>query len=287
MADPTELTEEQQAQVDFDAGAAMETPPPKTGAPKESKPEPKPPTEPAPVTPAATAAPDYVQITKEQFAKLTAAADKTDAIQRQVDKAFGTLGDMQQLVRNLQAGTSRGLKVEIPRDAFAAMAKDFPELAEHTRAALEASLRGIVGTGPAAGDDDPERMRKLVKTHVTELEMTAFDDAYPDWRSIVGVPKPNEAPDPNNAFRKWLATKEAAYSARINATESPAVLQRAIRLFQAETRVARSGTPPAGPRDRERQVRLREAIQPRGDGGQPSNRHTSDEDEFAAGFATG
>lgn len=59
---------------------------------------------------------------------------------------------------------------------------------------------------------------------------------YPDWRAIVGaVDVSKQQPDPNNAFRKWLATKDAAYQKKINGTTSPREVEKAIALFQAES----------------------------------------------------
>jgi hypothetical protein len=69
---------------------------------------------------------------------------------------------------------------------------------------------------------DPAQMAHLVKT-------------YPDWRTIVGaVDISKEPPNPNNPFRKWLSTKGAAYQAKINGTNSPREIEKAIALFRAE-----------------------------------------------------
>ena len=93
---------------------------------------------------------------------------------------------MQKVLNELQAATPRGGKIEIPKDAFAGMERDFPELAEHTRAALEATLRGITGTGPANAQADPEQMKQLVSQARMDAEIEALEDDHPDWRKIVG-----------------------------------------------------------------------------------------------------
>jgi hypothetical protein len=60
--------------------------------------------------------------------------------------------------------------------------------------------------------------------------------AFPDWRTIVGaVDIRKQQPDPNNPFRKWLATKDALYQAKINGTNSPREIEKAIALFRAES----------------------------------------------------
>ena len=284
--------EDRAAQADFNAGAAMET---GAAGPAEAKSEaavPKPEAKaPESKVPAEVVAkppePKYVRLTEDQFATLNAAAAKTATFEQQLSKAFGTIGNMQAVVNGLRAETPRGFKVEIPKDAFAAMAKDFPELAEHTRAALEATLRGVTGTGQATPDIDPERMQQLLSEHVLRLEAEALEDAHPDWRTIVGaVDVSKQQPDAANPFRKWLATKDAAYQARINSTNSAAVISRAIQAFQTDTQAApKPAAAQPSLKDQLRTARIQAAVRPRGDGGQAPPGRT-DEDEFAAGFAS-
>jgi hypothetical protein len=280
--------EDRAAQADFDAGAAMETGAKATPAAAPDTPELK--AAPAPAAAEIVAKPPepkYIRITEDQFATLNAAAAKTATFEAQLSKAFGTIGNMQKVVNGLQGATPRGLKVEIPKDAFAGMAKDFPELAEHTRAGLEATLRGITGTAPATADIDPDLMQQLVNKHVVQLETEALEDAFPDWRSIVGAVdvSKQEKPDPNNPFRKWLGAKPAAYQAKVNGTHSAAVLSRAIQAFQADTKAPNATPPAASLRDQMRTARIQAAVKPRGDGGQAPPSRT-DDDDFEAGFAS-
>jgi hypothetical protein len=102
-----------QAQADFDAGAAMESAGPKTPAPTEGQPPRDDAGRFAPAKPEAKADrsppkagrrnPEYVQLTKQQFERLEAAAKRTDDFEKQFSKAFGTIGDVQKIVRTLQA----------------------------------------------------------------------------------------------------------------------------------------------------------------------------------------
>lgn len=255
-------------------------PPPK---PDKNKPEPKPAKaepkakEPEPDAPVVET-PEYVQVTKKDWDEIRAA---TASHEGQFRKAFGTIGSMQKLINSFQAQTPAGRKVEIPKDAFAAMERDFPELAQQTRGALEAALSGMSGTGPV--EIDADKINTLLATYQSKREIEALEDQFPDWKSIVGaVDVSREQPDPNNAFRKWLATKDIAYQNRLNSSDSAAVISRAIRTFQTETKGAK---PVAGakPRDDARAERIREAVQPRGDhAGAAAG--PSDDDEFMAGF---
>jgi hypothetical protein len=229
--------------------------------------------------------PEYVKITRKDWDEVRAAAARTASYDSQLSKAFGTIGGLQKALTDLRNEGPRTGKFEIPKDAFADMERDFPELAQQTRAAMEKALRGVTGS-PGAASIDPDEMKRLVAEHATQVridaEIEALEEDHPDWRKIVGqVDTSKQQPDPNNAFRKWLATKDAAYQARLNSTNSAAVISRAISRFRSETKPA----PPPAPtlQQQLRNARIKGAVQPRGDGGQPAQANT-DEDEFAAGF---
>jgi hypothetical protein len=274
----TAAADDAQAQADFGSGfTGVEG---KTAAQPTGKPD-KP--EPA-ATPRAeaTPAPEYVQITAKDWADVRAAAAKTASYDQQLSKAFGTIGNLQKLVNGFQAQTPAGRKIEIPKDAFAAMERDFPELAQQTRAALEAALSGLPGTG--ANDVDPGKIETMLASYTSRREIEALEDAYPEWRKIVGaVDVTREQPDPNNPFRKWLSTKDVAYQNRVNGSESAAVIGRAIRTFQNETKAVPklNGTTP---RDIARADRIRSAVQPRGDNAGAAAGGKSDDDMFEEGF---
>lgn len=283
---------ERQAQDDFSAGFAQDVAPEKPDDARGDKPDVK--TDPAeaatidakPETAADAVAepvkPKYIRMTEEQFERLSAAAEKTVSHEQQLSKAFGTIGNMQKVINKLQSDTPRGIKVEVPKDAFAKMARDFPELAEQNKEALEAALKGITGVGSADAEVDPAKIERLIVEANVKREIEALEDQYPDWRTIVGhVDIATAQPDPNNPFRKWLATKDVGYQARINGTNSASVIGRAIRTFRAETKPAPKPAPDLNAQLR--QARMREAVQPKGDGGQPKPRNTAN-DEFEAGF---
>ncbi len=301
---PTETPVEQsagdddaQAEADFAAGAAMETVSgPKTPAQDDgqqtrddagrfAKPEPKPDAKAKPETKPAEK-PEYVQLTKQDYERLDAAAKRTDDFEKQFSKAFGTIGDMQKIVKALQGQTPRGLAVKIPEGAFAAMEKDFPELAQHTRAALEATLKGLEGTGSPSAHVDTAEFESKLEERVLKLASEDLEDEFPEWQKIVGAvdTRKGEKPDPNNAFRKWLATKPKDYQDRINGTNSAGVITRAIRSFQSETKP--DPAPPAiDPQAKARANRIQGAVRPKGDGGHPPG--ASAGDEFDAGFRSG
>ena len=226
-----------------------------------------------------------VQISRKEWEEIRAAALKIPSYDSQLSRAFGTIGKLKEHVQKLldgQAATAPAAtrKVEIPKTAFEAMARDFPELAEHNRAALEAALSGLKLD---ANDIDDGKIEKVMAGLITKKEMEGLEETYPDWRTIVGAPTPeSDGPDLGKPYRQWLATKDAEYQAKLNATESPAVIQRSIALFRRETRTAPK---PAAekPREAVRADRIRAAVQPRGDGA-AATPGRSDVDEFEAGF---
>ncbi len=74
-------------------------------------------------------------------------------LKQQLSKAFGTMGNMQQLINQVRSQTPAGAVVEITDEDFAELKEDFPELAGHTRAALERILkRANVKEHRRAGD---------------------------------------------------------------------------------------------------------------------------------------
>jgi hypothetical protein len=256
----------------------------------ESKTETKPPANGKADDPARDAArteaeppPEVVSITAKEWAEVRAAAAKTASYDQQLSKAFGTIGNLQKLVNGFQqkaqAEPPAARKVEISPAAFAEMARDFPELAQQTRAALEAALSGYAPNGDGV---DATKLEGMLSQYTARREIEALEDAYPEWRKIVGaVDVSREQPDANNPFRKWLGTKDAAYQDRINGSESAAVIGRAIRLFTKET--AAPAKPNGAPRDTARSDRIRAAVQPRGDNG-GTGTGKSDDDEFESGY---
>jgi hypothetical protein len=278
----TEAAEEARAQADFESGMPAEPEPTKPGAKSDNaaKPAPKP-------AAAAPPPPEYVRLTRIQFDALNASAARTAGFEAQLSKAFGAIGGVQKVLSDLRSG-SNARRFEIPKDAFAGMERDFPELAEHTRAALEATLRGATGFAGGA-DIDPEQMTRLITEHAakarTEAEIESLEDEYPTWRAIVGqVDISKQQPDKNNPFRKWLATKDSPYQLKLNSTNSAAVISRAIRTFQAETKATGAAAPSL--RAQLQAARIKGAVQPRGDGGHVEPSLSSAQDQFEAGFAS-
>lgn len=282
MAEVQDEVSEMSAGFDAEAPTVTATEP----VQPETKEEPKP--EPAPAAPAAEG-PKYVQLTEEQYARLNAAADETAGLKQQMSKAFGTMGNLQQVIGRLQTATPAGASVEISAEDFAELAEDFPELAGHTRKGLEKIFKrlNVRGTGGPATVDS-EQLAQAVRSARQQDAFDVLDDLHPGWRDIVG-----RAEDADNAFRKWLATQGQDYQDRINTTQSASITARAIDQFKAATQVpavkpaAQPQPSTPAPKIAARKDRFQAAVQPRGAGGPPSPSSSNADDEFQAGFATG
>jgi hypothetical protein len=282
-ADPSDAPDESNAQEQADFAGGFDDGKPsrgKAGKPDKADRLAEPATAEAREAPA-EAEPEYARLTTKELAELRAVAAKTASYDSQLAKAWGSIGNLNKLWQEAKAAAApaEARKVELPKEAFAEMERDFPELAAQIKAALETSLSRI----PTGGAHDAEAYRRELAEAVTKREIEALEDAYPSWREITGaVDVSRQEPDPNNKFRAWLATKDADYQRRVNTSESAAVISRAIRTFQRET--APQAKPVNGtPRSDARADRFRSAVQPRGDnasGGGPN----SDQDEFEAGF---
>jgi hypothetical protein len=272
----TAEAEAREADAEFGSGFSGKT------ATPEAKPEPA-------ATPRADgeAAPEFVQITKKEWDEVRAAHARTASYDAQFSKAFGTIGNIQKVLNDIQ----RGGKVEISDAAFAELDRDFPELAKQLRAAMAGVKVGIHGTGQPVAAIDDNRIETMMASYTAKRELEVLEDQHPDWRQIVGaIDASREQPDPDNPFRKWLSGKDLAYQDRINATESAAVIGRAITLFQRETKAAAAAAnakpvAPSTPQADARAQRIRDAVQPRGSNTVAGTNNQNDEDaQFAAGF---
>lgn len=219
--------------------------------------------------------PEYVQLTKQEVADLKAAAAKTVSYDKQFSTVFGTVGRFEKLVKEVRDAQSEATG-KISTAAYDKLKEQFPELAEMTREMVESRI-----AAKPAEIDNSEFIR-LRKERI-EAEMEVVEDAHPGWHSMINA-GPGQA-DPDHPFRKWLASKDETYQARINKTESAAVLIRAIDRYKAETATK---VPPKAPpaRAEARREQIAAAVNPRGDGASPPPRETVD-DAFEAGYRTG
>jgi len=274
VAEVVEQTEEPDAAAlaafasgfDEETPPAKETPPPAvaTEAPSPVQ-EPK---APVPVTPR------YVRLTEDDVQRLRSAADETANLKQQLSKAFGTLGNMQQVINQIRNQTPAGAAVEITDEDFAELREDFPELEQRQRVGLERILKraNLTGTAQVATPAiDPEAMRNAAATIVHDEGLKDLDDLHPGWRGIVGKPD-----DVDNPYRRWLASQKPEYRHLIENTYSAAITKRSIDRFYADQRRPAVRQQPTSARpDAARRDRIQAAVAPRGNGIPPAPRQPS------------
>lgn len=285
MAEKEEVVQqtEEQAAAAFAAGFDSETPQPSAATPPPiatttAAPQPEPEAPKAEEPPA----PEYVQFTKEEHARLMAVADKTASLEAQLSKAFGTMGNMQQLINQVRSQTPAGAVVEITDEDFAELQEDFPELAGRTRTALERIFKkaNLRGTGePATPTIDPQIVRTAAAEIVHGEGLADLNDLHPDWETVVVSPE----------YRKWLGEQKPEYQNLLHKTYSATITGRSIDRFRAAQEAAKlkpAAPPPKTPEQpkTDRREHLRAAIQPRGNGQAPAPQTPTPEDNFRAGF---
>lgn len=251
------------------------------------KPEEKPKAEPKP----GAEAPKFRQITDQEWADLSAAANKTATIEKQLSTALGTIGNLKQLVTKLQTATPSGVRLDASQ-AFKRLERDFPELATLLRDDFADILKGTEGTGgekpkPSQTVNEDELNARLKASRQKDAE-EALEDEFPKWRQIVGVIDAEGKHDPKNPYRAWLAKQTAEYQELINSTDNAYLIARSIRRFRKETakpagQVSNGAKP--SPKQEARMSRISAAVPLKGAGGPTTHRNSVD-DEFEAGFAS-
>lgn len=192
-------------------------------------------------------APEYVQLTKADFEELKA---KTAIYDKQLASLNGSVGFLKQ---HIKPAAEPSAPVTPPADADAATKQKYNEA-------------------------------------ILEHELTVLAAEFPNWREIVGAPAQGGAEnvDPKHPYRVWLAAQPAEYQAKINNANSSLIVMRSIEKFNEDTAKAKAAAvkPPASPQADQRRAVIRNAQQPKGDGGAPPPAKTED-DHFAEGFASG
>lgn len=298
--DPEKTTPEDRAaaeearQAAFRAAYAEEAPPvatqPTESAVDKDEPEPSGTVEPPAETPPASAGPKTVTLTEEDYKLLRAAAEKSPDLEQRISKVLGTVGAVQDQVKQLRSQKGR---VRIGKEALAKLVEGFPEIADALVPALEAAEIDVssvtpVATQPqAAAPVDAAKIKEELKAELRE-ERTAerlkrLGKLVPGWQQIAG---PHDA---DNEFRRWLKAQPEAYQKGL-ANEAATVEEtadcfKAFLRHQAKAKAAQKSTPPA--RDAARTDRLRDAIPPRGAGAALIPTQPTRQDAFREGYRTG
>jgi len=188
-------------------------------------------------------APEYVQITREDFDRINQAVARLpefeQAFSRKVDTAFGKIGVIEQGLKQGGALTDEDLapfKDDLP-EIYAALKK--VRAPSNVEALLEER------TKPYA-----ERLDQ-VTTELRETQQATVAAVHPDWQAYTQ----------GEEFRAWLGTKDAAYQQQLGSTWSPHIIVSALNEAKQTAAKAKQSA------KNTRQAVVQAAVQPRGTGG--------------------
>jgi len=222
-------------------------------------------------------APEYVQLTKSDFEKLMATANRMETfdgtVTKKFDTAFGQMGAMRQLIDSLKARTPDGEPVQVGADDFKELSEEYPELGELTLKGLNRVLGKVRGTGA-----DPQAIDKIVGERLQSVESKIVDSAlqavFPGWDDEIKTPQ----------FGAWLQ-QQAPETQALGDSTRIADAAKLLRMYE-KSKVAPPMQPTTTQQSNQATTSRRQlaaAVPPKGDGGIASSA-SSDDDDFSAGF---
>jgi len=229
---------------------------------------------------ASTPAPELKTLTVAEYEALMSAASAVEELRttqsEQIRKAFGKLGEVQQVVNSLKSQPSSFAQVSL--DDFPEMAEEYPDIAQL-----------IVGAANKLGERSrssgstvtTEQIQAMVQEHLQAtpqpdiratvedlVEQRLLSRRHRDWVEVVKA----------EGFNQWLSQKPAAEAERIRNSRDADEVADAIDAFKK----AVNPKPTARPQN----SRFAESAAPRGTGG-PSANSESPLDDLEAGYASG
>jgi hypothetical protein len=205
--------------------------------------------------------PEYVQITRDVYERISQAAERLPLLEQQfakrIDTAFGKIGVIEQ--RSSQPG---GALTDADIEPFK---DDFPEL----HAALS-KVRAPANVDELLEQRTKPYLERLDQTtqELRETQQFAVATVHPDWQEFTA----------GEQFQKWLATKDDAYREKLANTWAPSVIVNAISE-------AKKFAKPAKQTNTRTEV-LGAAIQPRGTGGRYASTGTTEQDGYLAAWGS-
>lgn len=248
QAGSTESNEATAAAAAFDR-ARGNAPEPVDEVIEEIQPEPEPP------------AKFLGDLTADQVTELLGEIPK---YRKQIDDVRGQNGKLNAAVQRLQQETPRGEAVTVTDEDLAEMKEKFgDDFSGVTKNALNKILGKLNtrGTGQAQTPEEYVSLARKaaeevvsgerVKTHVELLH-----GLNPGWDKIIGFPDAT-GKEPDNEFRKWLATQPADYQVQIKNSNNAFEIGSSIKAF-TEAKEA------SAKKLQQNKQRLANAIQPTG-----------------------
>lgn len=205
-------------------------------------------------------------LTESQIKSLLERSAKVDAIEDQLRKAHGKIGELNGKLQEFAAHkqpTPSAPAAPVDDAGLAAVERDYPEFAK----LAEVRARKIVaemmaGQTPATGPSADEIRAEVNR----DMQMLMMDSLHDGWRDTVN----------SQDFALWIATQPETVQQTYSTTESAKELAGVLAAF------TKSRAPQPDKRAQSKQ-RLEAALLPSGTPAKASHA-PSDQDEFMAGF---
>lgn len=274
MSDLDQQEQQQQDEAAFAAGFESVRNAPDDFGQSEAQPE-KEPEQKEPEAKEADKAPEQKDdepviagLTESQIKTLLERASRVDAIEDQLRKAHGKIGELngklQEFASHKAQPTQSAPAAPIDDAELAAVERDYPEFAKLAEArARKIAAEMLQGHTPAAQGPSAEEIRAEVSR---DMQMLLMDTLHDGWRDTVQ----------SQDFSLWIATQPTDVQQRYATTESAKELAGILSAFKT----AKESVQDRSARNKQR---LEAALTP--SGAATKTQHApSAEDEFAAGF---
>ena len=206
-----------------------------------------------------------IGLTSEQMRETLSKVGKLDSMSKQIDRLFGTLGDMQQKMTQGQTA-SKDEKAAVKQE-FSRLHEEYPELA----AVLAEDMKAVMASTSPIDIDGAvnQRLAEKMGEMKEAFEIKLIGTQHKDWQEQV------KSPD----FSLWLQTLPDQQREDVLTSSDSAVVVDAVSNFKTWI----SNTVKRGGNTQRNQKRLEDAIVPEGTArNQPVTQ--SEEDAFVSGF---
>lgn len=206
-------------------------------------------------------------LSESQIKTLLERASRVDAIEDQLRKAHGKIGELngklQDFASHKGQPTQAAPAAPVDDEELAAVERDYPEFAKLAEARARKIVAEMLPGQSAASGQSAEDVRAEVNR---DMQMLLMDTLHDGWRDTVQ----------SQDFSLWIATQPQEVQQRYATTESAKELAGILKSFTTtrETQQDRSA--------RNKQ-RLEAALTPSGAASKTQHAPSAD-DEFAAGF---
>lgn len=211
--------------------------------------------------------PVFAGLTESQIKSLLERSARVDAIEDQLRKAHGKIGELNGTLQELKSHkgqpTQSAPAAPVDDEELAAVVRDYPEFAKLAEdRARRIVAEAMAGNTPQQGPS-PDDLRAEVSR---DVQMLLMDTLHDGWRDTVQ----------SQDFSLWIATQPAEVQQRYATTESAKELAGILKSFTT----TREATQDRSARNRQR---LEAALTPSGTSAKTQHAPSA-EDEFAAGF---